>query len=208
MKKLNATNAIAILSLGLTLSVVVAGCGGGNDTAESAVTKNAKAGSSDGGAGGGSTTSDTKTGISDGGAGGGSTTSDTKTGISDGGTGESVTVSDSELRGDQSTCTALYGYSGKYCTTLTKVQMNALTSAQWETVDGLLQASQVASIPTKTIKNLSTAALEGLTTAGTQALTTEQLNSMSKDQLNALVSSGELTDTQLVTVNTRLTKLG
>ena len=189
MKKLNATNAIAILSLGLTLSVVVAGCGGGNDTAESAVTKNAKAGSSDGGAGGGSTTSDTKTGISD------------------GGTGESVTVSDSELRGDEKTCMALYD-GVDVCTTLTKVQMNALTSAQWETVDGLLQASQVASIPTKTIKNLSTAALEGLTTAGTQALTTEQLNSMSKDQLNALVSSGELTDTQLVTVNTRLKKLG
>ena len=41
MKKLNATNAIAILSLGLIFSVVVAGCGGGNDTAESAVTKNA-----------------------------------------------------------------------------------------------------------------------------------------------------------------------
>ena len=60
MKKLNATNAIAILALGLTLSVVVAGCGGGNDTAESAVTKNAalsttsttaKAGSSNGGTG-------------------------------------------------------------------------------------------------------------------------------------------------------------
>jgi len=40
MKKLNATNAIVILSLGLTLSVVVAGCGG-NDTTESALTKNA-----------------------------------------------------------------------------------------------------------------------------------------------------------------------
>ena len=34
MKKLNATNAIAVLSLGLTLSVVVAGCGGGNETNE------------------------------------------------------------------------------------------------------------------------------------------------------------------------------
>ncbi len=34
MKKLNATNAIVILSLGLTLSVFVAGCGGGNDTNE------------------------------------------------------------------------------------------------------------------------------------------------------------------------------
>ena len=34
MKKLNATNAIAILSLGLMFSVVVAGCGGGNDTNE------------------------------------------------------------------------------------------------------------------------------------------------------------------------------
>ena len=33
MKKLNATNAIVILSLGLTLSVVVAGCGD-NDTNE------------------------------------------------------------------------------------------------------------------------------------------------------------------------------
>ena len=59
MKKLNATNAIAILSLGLILSVVVAGCGG-NDSAESAVTKNAvmstksttaKASSSNAGAG-------------------------------------------------------------------------------------------------------------------------------------------------------------
>ena len=58
MKKLNATNAIAVLSLGLTLSVV-AGFGG-NDTPESAVTKNAalsttsttaKAGSSNAGAG-------------------------------------------------------------------------------------------------------------------------------------------------------------
>ena len=71
MKKLNATNAIAILSLGLVLSVVVAGCGG-NDSVESPVTKNATAGS-DGGKGGGSTTSDPKTGISDGGKGGGST---------------------------------------------------------------------------------------------------------------------------------------
>ena len=34
MKKLNATNAIAVLSLGLILSVVVAGCSGGNDTNE------------------------------------------------------------------------------------------------------------------------------------------------------------------------------
>ena len=34
MKKLNATNAIAVLSLGLILSVVVVGCGGGNDTNE------------------------------------------------------------------------------------------------------------------------------------------------------------------------------
>ena len=34
MKKLNATNAIVILTLGLTLSVFVAGCGGGNDTNE------------------------------------------------------------------------------------------------------------------------------------------------------------------------------
>ena len=34
MKKLNATNANVILSLGLTLSVFVAGCGGGNDTNE------------------------------------------------------------------------------------------------------------------------------------------------------------------------------
>jgi len=60
MKKLNASSAIVILSLGLTLSVVVAGCGGGNDTTESALTKNAalsapttaaKAGSSNAGAG-------------------------------------------------------------------------------------------------------------------------------------------------------------
>ena len=41
MKKLNTTNAIAILSLGLILSVVVVGCGGGNDTNELKV-KNGK----------------------------------------------------------------------------------------------------------------------------------------------------------------------
>ena len=225
MKKLNAANAIAVLSLGLILSVVVVGCGG-NDSAELAVTKNAKAGSSDSGAGGGTTKPDTKTGSSDSGAGGGTTkpdtktgssdsgagggatTSDTKTGIADGGTGESVTVSDSELEGDQSTCYALYGRFDQDCTTLTKVQMNALTSAQWEEVDGILTASQVASIPTKTIKNLTTVALEGLSAAGTQALTTEQLKVMSKDQLNALVSSGELTETQLETVNKKLKQLG
>ena len=97
MKKLNATNAILILSLGLTLSVVVAGCGG-NDSAESAVTKNAKAGSSDGGAGGGTTKPDTKTGSSDSGAGGGATTSDTKTGIADGGKGGgSTAITDASL---------------------------------------------------------------------------------------------------------------
>ncbi len=230
MKRLNATNAIAILSLGLTLSVVVAGCGG-NDTSESAVTKNAKVGSSDGGAGGDSTKSATsntaKAGSSDGGAGGGSTTvaasapgsSDggagggsttiaaSAAGSADGGTGESVTVSDSELITYGSTCKAIND-SYYNCTTLTKVQMNALTSAQWEKVDGYLSASQVASIPTKTIKNLSTAALEGLSAAGTQALTTEQLKVMSKDQLNALFSSGELTETQLETVNKKLKQLG
>jgi len=91
---------------------------------------------------------------------------------------------------------------------LSKVQMNALTSEQWEKVDGYLSVSQVASIPTKTIKNLTTTALVGLTKSGTQALTTAQLNSMSKDQLNALVSTGELTADQTVTVTTRLTKLG
>jgi len=210
MKKLNATNAIAVLSLGLIFSVVVAGCGG-NDTSESALTKNAalsapstaaKSGSSDGGAGGGSTTSDTKTGSSDGGAGGDTTksapTTEAKTGSSDGGTGESVIVSDSELS------KAIKNFS----VTLTNVQMNALTSAQWETVDGLLSASQVASIPTKTIQNLSTTVLEGLNALGTAALTDAQLNSMSTEQLNALISSKELTEAQLVTVNARLKKLG
>ena len=167
MKKLNATNAIVILSLGLTLSVVVAGCGG-NDTSESALTKNAalsapstaaKSGSSDGGAGGGSTTSDTKTGSSDGGAGGDTTksapTTEAKTGSSDGGTGESVTVSDSELITRNAT-------TRKYEVSLTNAQMNALTSAQWEEIDGLLSASQVASIGLKTIQNLSTTVLKGL----------------------------------------------
>jgi len=206
MKKLNATNAIAILSLGLMFSVVVAGCGGGNDTGESAVTKNAKAGSSDGGPGGGTTKSDTKTGSSDGGAGGGSTTSDTKTGSSDGGTGKSVTVSDSDLG---ETCTmSLDGPTCKYTNvgSLSKVQMNALTTAQWEKVDGYLSASQVASIPTKTIQNLSTEALVGLSKSGTQALTDAQLNSMSTEQLNALISSNELTEAQLLIVNTKLGK--
>ena len=44
MKKLNATNAIVILSLGLTLSVFVAGCGG-NDTNELKVKNCAKSSS-------------------------------------------------------------------------------------------------------------------------------------------------------------------
>jgi hypothetical protein len=106
------------------LSVVVAGCGG-NDTSESAVTKNAKVSSSDGGAGGGATKSDTKTSSSDGGAGGGSTksapTTIAKTGSADGGTGESVTVSDSELLSR-----SLTSIRSGYEVTLTPVQMNAL----------------------------------------------------------------------------------
>ena len=186
--------------------------GAGNGTTKSAPTTNAKTGSSDSGTGNGTTKSTTKTGSSDSGTGNGTTksapTTIAKTGSADGGTGKSVTVSNSELRGDESTCRALYGRFVENCTTLTKVQMNARKSAQWEEVDGILQASQVASIPTKTIKNLSTAALEGLTSDGTKALTTAQLKVMSKDQLNALVSSGELTDTQLETVNKKLKQLG
>ena len=46
MKKLNATNAIAVLSLGLTLSVVVVGCGGSNDTNELKVKNGTKSYSS------------------------------------------------------------------------------------------------------------------------------------------------------------------
>ena len=229
MKKLDATNAIAILSLGLTLSVVVAGFATNSVSADSqlistATTKAPKAGSSDSGAGNGTTkstpTTNAKTGSADGGTGNGTTKSTTKTGSSDsgagngttksvdGGTGKSVTVSDSELITSGSTCKAINSsyYYGS-CTTLTNVQMNALTSAQWETVDGYLSASQVASIPSKTIKNLTTTALIGLSSDGTKALTTAQLKVMSKDQLNALVSSGELTDTQLVTVNKKLTQL-
>ena len=204
MKKLNATNAIAILSLGLTLSVVVAGCGG-NDSAESAVTKNAKAGSSDGGAGGGTTKPDTKTGSSDSGAGGGATTSDTKTGSADGGTGKSATVSAKDLM----------KFFGEDYSDLTPAQINSITSEQWSSyVDsGLFSASQVAAFPTKIIKNLSAAKLMDLSTEATQALTTEQLNSMSKDQLNALISPSdgsamELTDAQLDFVNARLITLG
>ena len=211
MKKLNATNAIAILTLGLTLSIVVVGCGG-NDSAESAVTKNAtksapstaaKSGSSDGGAGGDTTKS--------------APTTIAKTGSADGGTGESVTVSDSvfqycdfnpELSYQIPSGATPDSVCKESVASLTNSQMNALTSAQWEKVDGYLSASQVESIPTKTIKNLTTTFLDGLSAAGTRALTTEQLNSMSKDQLNELVSSDELTDTQLVTVNTRLKKLG
>jgi len=36
------------------------------------------------------------------------------------------------------------------------------------------------------------------------ALTTAQLNSMSEDQLNALIDSDELTEAQLLIVNTKL----
>jgi hypothetical protein len=92
MKKLNATNAIVILTLGLTLSVVVAGFGG-NDASESAFTKNkstattSKVGSSDSGAGGGTAKPTTKTGSSDSGAGGGTAKPTTKTGSSDSGAG-------------------------------------------------------------------------------------------------------------------------
>ena len=237
MKKLDATNAIAILSLGLTLIVVAAGfgtnsvsadsqlistattkapkagssdSGAGNGTTKSAPTTVAKTGSSDGGSGNGTTktTTTTKTGSSDSGTGNGTTksapTTIAKTGSADGGTGKSVTVSDSEL----SKSIKMDAYTDTVSVTLTKVQMNALTTAQWETVDGYLQASQVASIPTKTIKNLSTTALIGLSSNGTKALTTAQLKVMSKDQLNALVSSGELTDTQLETVNKKLKQLG
>ena len=232
MKKLNTSNAFAMLALGFTLVVVAAGFGTNSVSADSQLmstptTKATKTGSSDSGAGNGTTksapTTIAKSGSSDGGSGNGSSTSSSvksapttiaksapttiaKTGSSDGGTGKSVTVSDSELTTSGSTCFAIN--SSRYCTTLTKVQMNALTSAQWETVDGYLSSSQVASIPTKTIKNLSTTALIGLSSDGTKALTTAQLKVMSKDQLNALVSSGELTETQLVTVNKKLTQLG
>ncbi|CAB4752976.1 MAG: hypothetical protein F2712_01315 [Actinobacteria bacterium] len=232
MKKLNTSNAFAMLALGFTLVVVAAGFGTNSVSADSQLmstptTKATKTGSSDSGAGNGTSksapTTTAKTGSSDGGSGNGSSTSSSvksapttiaksapttiaKTGSADGGTGKSVTVSDSELTTSGSTCFAIN--SSKYCTTLTKVQMNALTSAQWETVDGYLSSSQVASIPTKTIKNLSTTALIGLSSDGTKALTTAQLKVMSKDQLNALVSSGELTETQLVTVNKKLTQLG
>ena len=219
MKKFNKSNASAMVALGFTLVVVAAGFGTNSVNADfqlmsTPTTKATKTGSSDSGAGNGTTksTTTTKTGSSDSGTGNGTTksapTTIAKTGSADGGTGKSLTVSNSELRGDESTCRALYGRFVENCTTLTKVQMNALTSAQWEEVDGILQASQVASIPTKTIKNLSTAALEGLTSDGTKALTTAQLKVMSKDQLNALVSSGELTDTQLETVNKKLKQLG
>ena len=255
MKKFNKSNASAMVALGFTLVVVAAGfgtnsvnadfqlmstpttkatktgssdSGAGNGTTKSAPTTNAKTGSSDSGAGNGTTksTTTTKTGSSDSGTGNGTTKSTTKTGSSDsgtgngttksapttiaktgsadGGTGKSVTVSDSEL----SKSIKMDAYTDTVSVTLTKVQMNALTTAQWETVDGYLQASQVASIPTKTIKNLSTTALIGLSSNGTKALTTAQLKVMSKDQLNALVSSGELTDTQLETVNKKLKQLG
>ena len=96
MKKLNATNAIVILTLGLTLSVVVAGFGG-NDASESALTKNkstattSKAGSSDGGKGGGTTKTTLASGSSDGGKGGGSTTSTTNATASGSSTGGSST---------------------------------------------------------------------------------------------------------------------
>ena len=213
MKKLDVTNAIAILSLGLTLSVVGAGFATNSASANSLTmttptTKAPKTGSSDSGTGSGKTKTTTKTGSSDSGAGTGTTksapTTVAKTGSSDGGTGKSVTVSDSEL----SESIKRDALTRTYSVTLTKVQMNALTTAQWEEVDGFLSASQVASIPSKVIKNLSTTALIGLSYAGTAALTTAQLKSMSKDQLNALVSTGELTADQTDTVTARLKKLG
>ena len=232
MKKLNTSNAFAMLALGFTLVVVAAGFGTNSVSADSQLmstptTKATKTGSSDSGAGNGTSksapTTIAKTGSSDGGSGNGSSTSSSvksapttiaksapttiaKTGSADGGTGKSVTVSDSGFK----TCDNWEKDSvcKENVASLTNSQMNALTSAQWETVDGYLQASQVASIPTKTIKNLSTTALIGLSSDGTKALTTAQLKVMSKDQLNALVSSGELTETQLVTVNKKLTQLG
>ena len=96
MKTLNATNAIAILSLGLTLSVFVAGFGTNSVSADSLTisssttaaksppTTVAKTGSKDGSKGNGKTKSTTKTGSSDGGKGNGKTKSTTTTTVKTG----------------------------------------------------------------------------------------------------------------------------
>ena len=96
MKKSNATNAIAVLSLGLTLSVVVAGFATNSVSADSlsmssstTATKSppttvAKTGSKDGGTGNGKTKPTTKTGSSDGGKGNGKTKPTTTTTVKTG----------------------------------------------------------------------------------------------------------------------------
>ncbi|MSZ98185.1 MAG: hypothetical protein F2583_04440, partial [Actinobacteria bacterium] len=84
MKKLNASNAFAMLALGFTLVVVAAGFGTNSVSADSQLmstptTKATKTGSSDSGAGNGTSksapTTIAKTGSSDGGSGNGSSTS-------------------------------------------------------------------------------------------------------------------------------------
>jgi len=96
MKKLNATKAIAKLSLGLVFSVVVAGFATNSVSADSlsmssstTATKSppttvAKTGSKDGGKGNGKTKPTTKTGSSDGGKGNGKTKPTTTTTVKTG----------------------------------------------------------------------------------------------------------------------------
>jgi hypothetical protein len=96
MKKLNATNAIAVLSLGLIFSFVVAGfatnsvsadslsMSSSTTAAKSPPTTVAKTGSKDGGKGNGKTKPTTKTGSSDGGKGNGKTKPTTTTTVKTG----------------------------------------------------------------------------------------------------------------------------
>ena len=185
MKKLNATNAIAILSLGLTLSVVVAGCGG-NDSAELAVTKNvvsqADLNGTDGGAGGGTTKPDTKTGSSDSGAGGGTTKPDTKTGSSDSGAGGGATTSDTKTGSSDS------GAGGGATTSDTKTGI----------ADGGTGTSATVSNMDLIKKSYGNGDYSDLTPA--------QINSITSEQWNSYVNSGLFSASQVAAFPTKIIK--
>ena len=186
MKKLNATNAIVILSLGLTLSVVVAGCGG-NDSAELAVTKNvvsqADLNGTDGGAGGGTTKPDTKTGSSDSGAGGGTTKPDTKTGSSDSGAGGGATTSDTKTGSSDS------GAGGGSTTSDTKTGIS----------DGGTGKSA-------TVSNMDLIKKSFGPNADYSDLTPAQINSFTSEQWSQYVNSGLFSASQVAAFPTKIIK--
>ncbi len=175
MKKFNATNAIVILSLGLIFSVVVAGCGG-NDTTESALTKNKALGSSGGGKGGSSTTSDTKTGSS--GASANCTTI--------------AAMTNSSITSTYFTATP---------NTLSKSELLCFSATQVNDYLENFTESQIAALAVNQLTAITATNIYSLSGSETQSFTTKQLKAMTDTQLQAILDSGEASDSQKVTIN-------